>query len=186
MSELLDKAICFAVKKHSGQVRKLHNTPYIMHPMEVATIISTLTEDENTIIAGLLHDTVEDTDTTPEEIKAEFGPRIAALVASETEDKDSSRSEEETWEERKQDTLLMLEHTKDIAVKHLWIGDKLSNIRSFYGGYLEMGDDIWAIFHQKDKRRHEWYYRSIAKYTKELEGTAAYMEFCEIIEKLFA
>ena len=185
MSELIDKAIAFAVKKHAGQVRKFGNTPYILHPLEVAVIVSTLTSDEATIAAGLLHDTVEDTDTTPEEIKENFGSRVYALVASETEDKLSDKPASETWLERKQDSLLALEYTKDIEVKKMWLGDKLSNLRSFYREYLVEGDELWLKLNQKDKKMHAWYYRTIAEYIKDLEHTAAYAEYCLLYEKIF-
>ncbi|MCF0113719.1 MAG: bifunctional (p)ppGpp synthetase/guanosine-3',5'-bis(diphosphate) 3'-pyrophosphohydrolase, partial [Erysipelotrichaceae bacterium] len=69
----LDDAIIFATKCHSGQLRKIVNTPYILHPLEVATIISTMTPDEDLMIAGLLHDVIEDCNVDPKEIKNRFG-----------------------------------------------------------------------------------------------------------------
>ncbi len=79
---LFDEAIRFAAEKHSGMLRKQEGIPYILHPMEVAVIVGTLTGDEEVLAAAVLHDTVEDTDTTPEELLRRFGPRGAALVAS--------------------------------------------------------------------------------------------------------
>ena len=185
MSELVNKAIIFATKKHSGQVRKFSHIPYILHPLEVASIIATLTDDENVIAAGILHDTVEDTDTTPEEIREEFGKRVYALVCSETEDKISERPASETWMERKQDSLLALEFTKDIDVKRMWLADKLSNIRSFYRTYLEIGDEMWLSLNQKDKSKQGWYYKSIKNSINELSDTAAFAEYAELVEKIF-
>ena len=121
MSQLLDDAIHFAAQAHAGQMRKMANTPYILHPLEVAVIISTMTDNEDVMAAGLLHDTVEDCDVDPKEIKARFGPRVAALVQSETEDKLSERPAAETWMERKEESLLMLQHTKDTDVKIQWM-----------------------------------------------------------------
>lgn len=185
MSEMVDKAIIFATKKHSGQLRKYGNIPYILHPLEVAAIIGTMTDDEDVICAGLLHDTIEDTDTTPEEIREEFGSRIYALVCSETEDKLGDRPPEETWEERKRDSLLALQFTKDPGVKTMWLADKLSNVRSFYREYLKNGDDIWLTLNQKDKKKQEWYYRSILGCLGELKNTAAYREYGDLLDKLF-
>ena len=79
MGQLLDEAIVFATHAHAGQVRKMANTPYILHPLEVASIIATMTGDENTMAAGVLHDTVEDCDVDPKEIKRRFGARVSAL-----------------------------------------------------------------------------------------------------------
>lgn len=186
MSQLLDDAIYFATQAHAGQMRKMANTPYILHPLEVAVIISTMTDDENVMAAGLLHDTVEDCDVDPKEIKARFGPRVAALVQSETEDKLSERPAEETWMERKEESLLMLQHTKDRDVKILWLGDKLSNIRSFYREWLRQGDQMWQALHQKDPKMQGWYYRTIARYLKEeLSDTAAYREYVDLVERIF-
>ena len=100
MNELLiQKAIIFATKKHEGQKRKGTDIPYIIHPMEVMQILTAMDCSQNVIIAGILHDTLEDTDTTPEEIKEVFGNAVLAIVQTESEDKSK------TWKERKQRTV---------------------------------------------------------------------------------
>ena len=185
MTELLNKAILFATNAHSGQYRKLSNTPYILHPIEVASIIATLTDSEETIVAGLLHDTIEDCGVAPQTIYDEFGKRVYGLVLSETEDKLSDKPASETWMERKEDSLLMLENTTDEHVRILWLADKLSNIRSFYREYLKKGDSIWLALNQKDPKKHEWYYRSIAKSLISLKDTAAYLEYIELVDRIF-
>lgn len=182
---LLDEAIVFATEKHSGQRRKLGKMPYILHPLEVAGIIASITDDEEVMAAGVLHDTIEDCNVDPREIKRRFGPRVSALVQSETEDKMSERPASETWLERKQDTIMILKMTNDMGVKILWLGDKLSNIRSFYRHYLEMGEGLWQKFHQTDPKMHEWYYRTILENLSELSHTEAYKEYAAIVDKLF-
>ena len=183
---LIEDALAFAAEKHHGQVRKMRNTPYILHPMEVAVIISTMTTAEETIAAGLLHDTVEDCNVDPKEIRARFGPRVAALVASETEDKHSDRPPEVTWQERKEESLLMLYHTRDRDVYTLWLADKLSNIRSFYREWLKIGHQVWSSLHQKDPVMQAWYYRTIEVYLKEaMADQAAYMEYCQLVDTIF-
>ena len=82
-----DRAVVFATEAHSGQKRRGSNAPYIIHPLEVATIAATLSDDEDIMCAALLHDTVEDTEVTIEEIEENFGPHVRRLVASETENK---------------------------------------------------------------------------------------------------
>lgn len=182
---VLEEAILFATEAHGGQMRKLANTPYILHPLEVASIISTLTSDLDTMAAGVLHDTVEDCDVDPKVIKEKFGARVSALVQSETEDKMSTRSAAETWMERKEESLLMLGMTKDKDVKILWLADKLSNIRSFYREYKKQGDAIWLALNQKDPKKQEWYYRTIASYLSELSETAAYQEYILLVNGIF-
>ena len=183
--DVLEKAICYATKQHSGQVRKLSKTPYILHPLEVAAIIATVTDDRETMAAGVLHDTIEDCNADPREIRTLFGPRVSALVQSETEDRTSLRSEADTWQERKEESLLILENTKDLHVKILWLGDKLSNMRSFASMYRKAGDDIWNALHQKDPKMQGWYYKSIAKCLIELKDTDAYREYIDLVTEVF-
>src|SRR5512144_1733975 len=78
-TDLLRKAYVFSAKVHMGQVR-LSGEPYLTHPMEVAGILTRLKLDVASLATGLLHDTVEDTLTTPEEIRDNFGEEIAQLV----------------------------------------------------------------------------------------------------------
>lgn len=183
--ERLNEGIKFAADAHAGQLRKLVNTPYILHPMEVSAIIGSMTDDEDLLIAGLLHDTVEDCGVDPREIREKFGARVAALVQSESEDKLSERPAAETWQQRKEESLLMLEHTKDKAVRMLWLADKLSNMRSFYREYLRRGDDVWRTLNQKDPLMQGWYYKTIASLLCDMAEYAAYTEYTELVEKVF-
>lgn len=82
---LLDEAIIFAVQAHSGQVRKGTNRPYILHPLEAAAIVASMTDDLEVIAAAVLHDTMEDANVSLAEITSKFGPRVAGLVQAETE-----------------------------------------------------------------------------------------------------
>lgn len=182
---VVERAILFATEAHKGQVRKIRGTPYILHPMEVAAIIATMTTDPETMAAGVLHDTVEDCGVDPREIKERFGARVAALVQSESEDKLADRPPEETWQQRKEESLLMLQHTKDREVKILWLADKLANLRSFYREYLREGDALWQRFHQKDPAMQAWYYRTVAAYVPELSDTAAYAEYIQLTHLVF-
>ena len=185
MSERLNDALSFAAECHLGQVRKSENIPYIIHPMEVAAIIGGITDKEDVIIAGLLHDVVEDCNVDPRVIKSRYGSRVAALVQSETEDKLADRPPSETWMQRKEESLIMLELTTDVDVKTLWLGDKLSNLRSMWRSYRMKGDRAFEVFHQKDKKMHGWYYREIAKHLTELSHTAAYEEYATLVDKIF-
>lgn len=183
--DVFDRALCYAVQKHSGQIRKMANSPYILHPIEVAAIVGTMSDDRELLAAAVLHDTVEDTDATIEELRELFGKRVALLVMTETEDKREDRPPAETWELRKEETLLMLENTKDIAVKMMWLGDKLSNIRSFAREYRKRGDVIWQELNQKDPAKQAWYYKTIASCLSDLKDTAAFGEFVSLVYFVF-
>ena len=67
----------------------------------------------------------------------------------------------------------------------LWIGDKLSNIRTIYRDLLREGDALWEKFHQSDKSVQAWYYRSIMKYTERISDTIAWIEYRTLVEKIF-
>lgn len=185
MYEKLNEAIKFATDCHAGQTRKFSNAPYILHPLEVAAIIGSISTDEDLIIAGLLHDTMEDCHVEARLIKEKFGSRVAALVQSESEDKLSNRPPQDTWVQRKEESLLLLEHTKSLEVKILWLADKLSNMRSFYREHLKNGDEIWKALNQKDPKLHAWYYKTIASLVTELSHTAAYAEYVDLLNKVF-
>ena len=157
---LIEKAIVFATWAHEGAVRKGKGRPFILHPLEVLSIAASLTEDEEVLAAAVLHDTVEDTPVTREEIEWKFGFRVANLVAAESEDKRRDRSAESTWLIRKQEAIDQLQKAGRDA-KLISICDKLSNLRDMDQDYAEIGDRIWERFHQKDKKLHAWYYTSI-------------------------
>lgn len=175
---MVSKAIVFATKAHEGQFRKATKIPYILHPMECAVIISGMTTDEEMIAAALLHDTVEDCDVTIEDIRREFGSRVAQFVARESEDKSKS------WQERKQTTIDQLSsHTKEECM--LVLADKLSNIRSIARDYKELGEALWDRFHEKRKERIGWYYKSIAGKLTCLSDYEQYAEYCRLVEQIF-
>ena len=185
MMELVSEAIIFAVKAHDGMRRKKGDSPYILHPMEAAVIVGTMTDDQNLIAAAALHDVVEDAGITLEEIEEKFGKRVRELVESETEDKREHLPPSESWRIRKEESLEIIKNTDDIGILMVWLGDKLANMRSFYQEWKNEGDAIWQRFNQKDVNEQYWYYSSIAKYTERLAETSAWIEYKTLVEKVF-
>ena len=183
--ELVSEAIAFAVKAHDGMRRKKSESPYILHPMEAAVIVGTMTDDQNLIAAAALHDVVEDAGITIQEIEDRFGKRVRELIESETEDKRVDLPPESTWRIRKEESLAVLENTDDIAVKMVWLGDKLANMRSIYRTFKTEGTDMWKQFNQKDVGQQAWYYRSIVKFTECLSDTPAWNEYKTLTELVF-
>ena len=188
-TDLLDRAIVFAVKAHHNTERRGKGFPYIVHPMEAVEIVATLTTDQELLAAAALHDTVEDTEVTVEQIRSEFGDRIASLVHAESDQLNGEvftggANEEETWHARKQaaiDRLAAAPHDAKIVA----LGDKLSNMRAIWRDYKTKGDELWNIFHVKDKASHEWHYRGLVASLSELKGTFAYEEFVHLINEVF-
>lgn len=183
-TRLLDRAIVFAVQAHAGTERRGKGFPYIVHPMEAVGIVATMTNDQELLAAAALHDTIEDTDTTIEQIKSEFGDRVAALVASESEDRKDGISKEESWHARKQAVIERLANAP-LDSKIVALGDKLSNMRAIARDYATQGDDLWKLFNTKDPKEHEWHYRGLAKSLSELRDTFAYKEFKQLINQVF-
>ena len=183
-TELMDRAIVFAVKAHHNTERRGKGFPYIIHPLEAVEIVATMTTDQELLAAAALHDTIEDTDVTVEQIRAQFGDRIAELVHSESDQFTEGVSEEDSWHDRKQaaiDRLAAASHDAKIVA----LGDKLSNMRAIWRDYQIKGDALWSIFHVKDKASHEWHYRGLAASLSELSDTFAYREFVRLIDDVF-
>ena len=185
MMDKVTKAIEFAARAHDGMERKKDKTPYILHPLEAAVIVGSMTDDKDVISAAVLHDVVEDTPVTIEEIEENFGFRVRELVAAETEDKRADLPPESTWRIRKEESLEELKNCGDAAVLMLWLGDKLSNMRSFYRIWKTEGDKMWQSFNQKDPVQQKWYYSTIAELTSSLREFSAWQEYNELVKIVF-
>lgn len=173
----IHNAIYFSALKHQNQKRKGTEIPYIVHPMEVMQILIENRCSEDVIIAGILHDTLEDTDTKPEEIEKEFGRDILNLVKTESEDKSK------TWKERKQHTIDCLK-TDTFETKLVCCADKLSNVRSMYLDLKTTGEELWKRFNA-DKKEIAWYYDSLVEKLSELKDYNMYSELKETVNAVF-
>ena len=195
---VIDRAICTATYAHSGAVRKGTAVPYILHPLEAAAIVTqviseqrgtvpdAMTPSDNFIIAAaILHDTVEDTDLTTEDIKTLFGPETAALVAAETENKRGSRPAAETWKLRTTESIKHLAVASEDA-KLVAFGDKLSNLRAIAADHSRLGDALWEKFNQKDPAEHGWYYMNMGKvFENSFHGTVLIKEYKRLYDVIF-
>lgn len=182
-TDLVDRAAAFAVNAHKGVARKGKGYPYSLHVMEAATIVATMTDDPEMIAAAFLHDVIEDTDYTYEDLLKEFGKRVADFVMSESDAPgDGSRSD--SWRERKIQTMNRLANSSR-EVKIIAMGDKLSNMRAIWRDYQEQGDSLWQIFNVKERSAHEWHYRTLATCLSELSDTFAYKEFVMKVDQIF-
>lgn len=184
ISRRIWEAYAFAAYAHRNQKRKGSGVPYMTHLISAMEIAKGITEEEDVLIAVLLHDTLEDTDTTKDMLQEKFGGRVAELVAGDSEDKRRDRPASETWKERKIENISNIQNgsreTKIIA-----LCDKLSNLRSIYDDVRVLGEATWERFHQKDKWEHRWYYGEFIKVLQDLKDTEAYKEYVELIEKVW-
>ena len=179
--EMLSRAIAFAADKHKLQVRKGTSVPYIVHPMETASIAATMSDDACVIAAAVLHDVLEDCENvTQDDIENTFGAHVADLVAAETTVKDENTS----WKEAKQQTIdrLVIADEEQLMVA---LADKLSNIRAIKRDYDVMGAKVFERFNVTDKKQHAWYYRSLRDAFEPLSRFAAYTEFSKLVDSVF-
>ncbi|MBI4399407.1 bifunctional (p)ppGpp synthetase/guanosine-3',5'-bis(diphosphate) 3'-pyrophosphohydrolase [Candidatus Micrarchaeota archaeon] len=188
---MIAKAFEFAFNAHGNQKRKGTDIPYIIHPMEVAVILMKNGAPDYLVVAGLLHDVVEDTDIELSEIANNFGKRVALLVKSATEpqklDKKVLLDEKKTWKERKMHTIASMKNSGR-EIKMLSCADKLSNIRSMIEDYRVLGERLWKKFNAP-KKQQRWYYRSMLKTFSHKKNSIVdlqmYKDFKECVEQFF-
>jgi len=180
---LVTQATVFAANAHDGATRRGSQIPYIVHPMEVAAIAATMTDDAQVVAAAMLHDVMEDCGVGFEELRARFGERVAQLV------RDESQSEgpdgRGPWGARKREAVRRLARGSREAMI-ICLSDKLSNMRAIARDVERDGDAVFLRFHQHDKRKHAWYYRSCAAImARELGDTHAFAELSALIARVF-
>ena len=165
----IEKAIQLAAIAHRGQKRKGTDIPYITHPFGVGVLLCRAGCPEEVVIAGILHDTIEDTTLTLAEIRGEFGERVASTVEACSEPDKSL-----PWEERKRHTLEFLNSAPN-DVRFVALADKLNNVRAISSDYRENGEGFWERFN-RGKEDHKWYYQGLVAALKDDSGDQAYQE----------
>jgi len=184
-STFLDRALRFAIDAHANTERRGKGFPYVIHVLEAVEIVSTITPDQELLAAAALHDTVEDTDVTIEQIRELFGDRVADIVAAESGNMNENVDEYSTWRERKIAALDVLRNAS-YDVKVVAMGDKLSNMRAIARDYRCVGDELWKRFHAPNgKADHAWRYNALAEALSELQDTFAYLEFKKLLDITF-
>lgn len=175
------EAICFAARAHKGQLRKGTDVDYITHPLEVLQILTAMNAEEAVLVAGILHDTLEDTTVTLEELETAFGKQVSMLVAGHTEDKRKS------WKERKQNTIETLA-TASRAEKLLSLADRLANLRSMASDHARKGDQLWERFNAP-REAQAWYSGEMLRVLSDLRQDEAaagcWQELAALHETLF-
>ena len=158
----LERTFDYVAFAHRNQVRKGTKIPYLIHLVRTWYYVQQMTEDLEEWKAALLHDTLEDTDVTEDELRREFGDSVAELVLGESEEKRADQPASETWELRKLETIRYMYdcigRVDKIPSMHVAFGDKLANIFSMAFEYRVVGDRLWEKFNQKKKEMHGWYY----------------------------
>ena len=153
--DMKEKAKLFAIKAHKGQIRKSDKEkPMIIHPINVANILSEYGYDDNVVAAAYLHDVIEDTKYTKEDLLKEFNEDIVSLVLGATEE-DKSLS----WEERKTSTI---DKVKDLDLRHKVVvcADKISNLEDMRIIFEVNGKRDFSAF-KRGFDKQKWYYTEV-------------------------
>lgn len=145
------KAIQTALKAHEQQFRKIDASPYVIHPLEVGMLLSKYGLSDDIVIAGILHDTVEDTALTLSDIQMNFGETVAIYI-----DFSSEIDKCDSWENRKKDYLKRMEEAP-LEVLYIICADKVSNTDSLLKNLREYGPQIWERFNAGIEKQ-KWYY----------------------------
>ncbi len=173
-------AIQASLEAHKDQLRKLDFDAYVAHPLEVAIILAQNGADEDVISAGILHDTVEDTAMTIEDLIARFGVRIAEIVAGCTEP-----PQQVGWHDRKTWAIQHVNQTATQDMRLVICADKLSNMRSIARNFRLHGEKVWSGFHAPYEWQ-KWYYTEMLASLSPLSHLAMFKELEALIKEVFS
>jgi (p)ppGpp synthase/HD superfamily hydrolase len=175
---LLNRAIEWSAVAHADQMRKGTSVPYITHPFAVGMLLAREGYSEEVIAAGILHDTLEDTSTTEEQLRELFGERVTAIVIG-----CSEPNKADSWENRKKHTLQYLESAPD-EIRYVACADKLHNIRSMIEDHKKLGDNMWSKF-KRGREQQEWYYRGLVDSLSQGSSFSLLAQLGDEVEHLF-
>ena len=177
----IEYAIYFATKAHKGQTRKIEDIDMIFHPFTVGMLLQRNNCEEDVVAAGILHDVVEDTKYTFEDIQKEFGENVMKYVYDASEPDKSLE-----WEERKKHTI---EHIKNapLGSKLIVACDKISNLEDLYEKIKIYGEEKSYSALKKGKELQKWYYCSVYESCIENQDREhpIFKRYKNILEKLF-
>ena len=176
----VEQAIYFATKAHHGQNRKIEDVAMIFHPFTVGMILQRVGCRDEVIIAGILHDVIEDTKYTKEDIKKKFGKKVSDLVEGVSESDKSL-----PWEERKQETIDYLK-TASLDEKLIECADKINNLESIYIDIQKEGEEVWKKF-KRGGEEQKWYHSNVYEslIMNSDSNNPLFKRYRELIRKVF-
>ena len=181
LSDRFVQAFEYAAKAHAGQRRKGKDLAYISHLMAVAALVLEVGGDEETAIAALLHDVVEDQGGQPRlrEVEEKFGKHVAQIVWDCT---DADTIPKPPWKERKE---AYLAHLGNVLPESRLVSaaDKLHNAREILADYREEGEAVWARFNG-GREGTLWYYRALADKLGSFDSNRLVRELNRVVTEL--
>jgi (p)ppGpp synthase/HD superfamily hydrolase len=171
----LFKAFEFSMKAHEGQFRKVSKTPYIVHPIGVVSRLIRCNCDPEVAMAAVLHDTLEDTSTTENDLLKSFGETVLSLVKGVSELPKSSYS----WQQRKEN---MLERLLSAPLEIILIScaDKLDNLASIRKDLEVFGESVWKQFNAEKGKQKKYYKNCLDIFSQRLSNT----KFAPLVNEL--
>lgn len=179
---MVTRAIELALRAHENKTRIGTDIPYAVHPIEVGIILSRNKMEEETIIAGIIHDAVEQEYLSLEEVEGIFGPKVKRIVEKVyIADK---YQDGEDYTARKKRTLDYLREEASPEFKFVTCADRLSNVKMMQDEYKVIGDKVWERYKEGYEKR-KWYYQSLVVSLTQISSYDMYKEFVKRIEELF-
>lgn len=176
MASLVEKAFLLAESAHKTQTRKESKTPYIVHPVMVAFLLTKYGFGEVVVAAALVHDVLEDTLVTEAELRSELGAGVAELVLPVTHDDTLS------WEEKKKAYIESVRNASE-DVKAIATADKIHNAESLLAAYEKQGASLWNYFNA-GREKKLWFEESMLAMLKETWGHPLVGEYERLVEKI--
>jgi len=183
------QALHTAFEQHRGQTRKHSKIPYTVHVLDVARLLlSEPDASEDVVVAGILHDTLEDTPYSAWQMEKEFGPAVRGLVEFATEpqkDRATSMAEKRrTWKSRKEHTIMAARVASTDQLLVL-LADKLSNLQSLEVDLATQGDEVWDHFNAP-RLDIAWYYTTLRDiFGDKLAATRIFRRYDVLVDEVF-
>jgi (p)ppGpp synthase/HD superfamily hydrolase len=178
LTKRFEDALVYATRLHAQQERKAMSVPYVSHLLSVAALVIEDGGDEDEVIAGLLHDAVEDQGgvATLQEIRTLFGERVAEIVDGCT---DAYQIPKPPWRERKEYYLAKLEMASP-SIRRVSLADKLHNARTLLSALRQNGNDVWTFFNG-GQAGTIWYYEMLQEYFEATGDDPMTREFVRVV-----
>ena len=178
--ERIRKAVEFAMEYHKLQGRKIKDAYYFWHVFGVGRLLDECGASEEEVIAGILHDLLEDTEVDEEEIMKHFGQEVLRIVKGVTVPHNTGMK----WEERKKRMLKQIKEG-DVKIKRVKLMDVLDNVLELYRDRERFGEGVWNKF-RAPKEKQKWYYYELLKIFKEAEELKNESFYISLLEEYLA
>jgi (p)ppGpp synthase/HD superfamily hydrolase len=182
---LIERAARIAVQAHKEQVRKSDGSPYVVHPFMCAYMLTPYGFPEEVVAAALVHDVLEDTPVTEDELRRELGDTVADIVRTVSEDHSVDwRMVENGWEKRKQAYVEAVRNGSE-SVKAVSIIDKIHNLQSLLDAYTKQGSALWSHFN-RGKEAKLWFETSMLAMFRETWHHPLVDEYAALVARMEA